>query len=442
MTCGGRLVAGRAPVICWLWALLALRGAAVRAEAERDLSQPLSLAQCIALAEQSPQVVWSQRAQQLEAQAGLEQARTPANPQVSYVAQDLGLHSASGPQLLHQAMIGFAPLAALLRLPEARAAGALQEQGLAAAQEELRQLRAVVGRAFYDLLLRGQEQHAEAGAVQLAAQLLTDAQTRKQHGDASGLEVLRAQAEWLEARRRLEVSAGQLRLAQQAFAVLLGITPPRPITLRSEDPATLEQLPPRLAAELAELPAEDRERQSQALVRLAWRERPELAQAAAERRQAQEQSRLALLRALPLADAQLAVGLRSSALGVGGVVALSGSLPLWDFNLGARHRAQAQGLRAQARQLDREQQIALEVESSFAEYHQARELYRSYALPLAQLRAAALATVRRQYVEGLVPLSDVVQAGRDLLSAQRVQYQSERDALAARWRLVVATRAW
>lgn len=411
-------------------------------EVRAALAQPLSLSQCVQLAEQSEPVLLSQRAQQKEATALMEQARMLPNPSLSYVAQDLGLQGPGGPQLLHQVMVGVAPFAALLRIQEVRAASAGRNQAVAAAQAELQQLRGAVGRAFYELQLLEKLHLVEQEAVALATELVTETQTQKQHGEASGLEVLRAQAEQLDAQREAERSAHQLALAQRAFSILLGAATPQPIQILAEDPATAEQLPPQLQQLLAGVPGSDVEAHVASLVREALSHRPELLQHNAALRQATELTRLLTLRTLPLSDLQVAGGVRFSALGVGGVVALTGTLPLLDWNVGPRHRAQAQGLRAQARGLEAQRQIALEVESSYRDFLQAHKLRVQRGKPLRELRARVLAAVRKQFAEGVVSLLDVVTAHRDFLLAQRTLHQIERDALVARWRLAVAVDAW
>lgn len=411
-------------------------------EVRTTLSQPLSLSQCVQLAEQSEPVLLSQRAQIQEAAALVEQARTLPNPSLSYVAQDLGLQGPSGPQLLHQAMVGVAPFAALLRIQEVRAASAGRNQAVAAAQAELQQLRAAVGRAFYELLLLEKLHLVEQEAVALATELVAETQTQKQHGEASGLEVLRAQAEQLDAQRGAEWSAHQRELAQRAFSILLGAATPQPIQILAEDPATAAQLPPRLQQVLAQVPGSDVDASTAALVRAALIHQPALLQHQAAQRQATELARLSTLRTLPLSDLQVAGGVRVAALGVGGVVALTGMLPLLDWNVGPRHRAQAQGLRAQARELAVQRQLALEVESSYRDFLQAHKLRVQRVQPLCELRTRVLAAVRKQFAEGVVSLLEVVSAQRDLLAVQRVLYQLERDALVARWRLAVAVDDW
>ena len=405
-------------------------------------TRPLTLADCVRLAERGEPVVLLQKAQKLGAAALVEQARTLPNPIVSYVAQDVGLQGANGPLLLHQATVGFSPFVALLRIQETRAAFAGQQQTIAAIEVERRKLRDAVGRAFYELLMQDKVWHVEQEFARLADQLVTESQVRRRLGDASGLSVLRAEAERDDAERQVADREHSIRIARLAFSLLLGVSSPQSLALQEESPEALVALPARIAEALQHVDAEDVATQIQVLQQQAESNRPELAQALAEKHQAELLSQLATLRAMPLSDVQVTLGIRSSQIGIGGVVTISGSLPILDWNQGARHRALAQGVRAQARLAEARQQVSIEIESSLRDFCHARTQRSQNLLPLVERRRLALRTTRRLFAEGLSSFSDVVLASRDLLTAQRTLHQVERDALIARWRLAVSLGAW
>ena len=419
---------------------------AAHADTEKSSSvqqpRPLTLAECVRLAEASEPVVLLQKAQKLGAAALVEQAKTLPNPTVSYVAQDVGLQGANGPLLLHQATVGFSPLVALLRIQETRVACAGQQQTSAAIEVDRQKLRDAVGRAYYELLMQDKVWRVEQESARFADQLVIESQTRKRLGDASGLSVLRAEAEREDAARQVADREHALAVAKLAFSLLLGVLPPQTLALQEESPEALVALPERIAEVLRRGGAEDVETQRQVLQKLAESKRPELAQALAEKHQAELLSQLATLRAMPLSDVQVSVGIRSSQIGIGGVVTLAGSLPISDWNQGARHRALAQGVRAQARLAEVRQQVWLEVESSLRDFYHARMQRSQHVLPLVERRRLALVTTRRLFAEGFASFSEVVLASRDLLTAQRTLYQIERDALIARWRLAVSLGAW
>lgn len=437
-----------------------------------DLSRPLSLADCLRLADTSTVPVLAARARRLDADAGVAQAATLPNPSFSYVAQDLGLATAAGPLLLHQAMIGLAPGTALLRIQESRAARLARTGAEATVASERRTLRLAVGLAFYDLGFLHRLADVEQRALRLTAAYVAQAQLRQAHGDASGLDTQRAQAEHIDAQRQAETTNQERLRSELWFSIALGAARPQPLQLIfnpdvsndvssdvssdvSNDvsinisnnvsgnwaagaSAALAGLPPLPES----LTADDTQRLLDDLFRLAREHRPELRQAMADAEQALALGRLAVLRALPFSDAQFALGLRHAAVGTSGVLAVSGSLPLWDFAGGPRLRAQAQGLAARARMLDQERQIRLELATALHDLQTLRVQRRQHALPLRELRSQILKTVRLQFAEGVVPFFDVVQAHRDLLAAERALAAVERDAQKARFRLVAAVAAW
>ena len=439
----------RHPIYFILWIVLLHVGSvsgipsALAASAPMDSAEEsLSVFDCVRRAESSDPVALSVRAQRLGAQAVVEQARALPNPSVSYLAQDLGLQGSTGPLLLQQVTAGFSPFAALLRVQESRAACASQRQTQAAIAVDLLRLRETVGRAFYELQLLEKLWRLEQDSVRLSEQLVAESQTRKRHGDASGLDVLRAESEREESARLAEHSAHTLAMAQRAFALLIGESSPKPLLLAQEDPSWLTQLPIPIADALSQVQKDDVSAQCAVLLELALSKRPERAWALEELHQSEVLSTLATLRALPLSDIQVSGGIRSSMAGVGGIVAITGSLPILDWNQGLRHRAQAQGVRAQARLAEVRQQIQIEVESSLRDFYHVRALRLQRAQPLHERRARALDLTRKLFAEGLASFGDVVMASRDLFSARRTLLQLERDALVARWRLAVAVAPW
>ena len=421
-----------------------------------DLSQPLSLADCLRLSDSSAVPVLAARARRLEADAGVAQAAALPNPSFSYVAQDLGLTTAAGPLLLHQAMLGLAPGTALLRIQESRAARLARSGAEATVAVERRTLRLAIGLAFYDLGFLHRLAEVEQQALRLTAAYVAQAQLRQAHGDASGLDTQRAQAEHLDAQRQAEATNRERLRTELGFSIALGAERPQPLQLifnpdissevSGEVSSDWAAHPSDALVGLPPLPesltADDTERLLDDLFRLAREHRPELRQAMAEGEQAIALGRLAVLRTLPLADAQLAFGLRHSAVGTSGVIAVSGSLPLLDFASGPRLRAQAQGLQARAHMLQKERQIRLELAAALHDLQTLRSQRRQHALPLRELRSQILKTVRLQFAEGVVPFFDVVQAHRDLLAAERALATVERDAQKARFRLVAAVAAW
>ena len=407
-----------------------------------DLAVPLSLEACVKLAQQSTPQQLAERARLLDADGQLKQARTLANPTLSYVAQDLGLQNQGGPLLLHQAQLGFSPLLALLRVQESQAASAGRQRTIAANQDDQRQLKRAVGRAFYDLLLAQQVAAIDAQAVQVAAALLEQNSRRQNNGELGALEVLRARAEELEAQRSAQLSARQHLQLQLAFSLLLGAATPQRVRLLDEDVDIASQPPLGLPAELQAALAAEHADASRLLLQRAQNRRPDLQQASAELKQAEELQHLAALRTIPFVDLQLTGGVRVSTAGVGGLVGISAPLPLLDFNQGPRLRAQAQVLAARAAYVRVDRQVRLEIESSYVDWQQTRHALQHFAQPVVDARAQIVRANQQQLIEGVASVLDVILAQRELLAAQKVRAQVIHDAQVARWQLAVATDTW
>ena len=407
-----------------------------------DFAAPLSLDACVKLARQSTPQQLAERARLLDAEGQLKQARTLPNPTLSYVAQDLGLQNQGGPLLLHQAQLGFPPLLALLRIQESQAASAGRQRTIAANQEEHRQLKRAVGRAFYDVLFAQQVAAIDAQAVQVAADLLEQNLRRQKNGELGALEVLRARAEELEAQRSAQLSAHQHLQLQLAFSILLGAATPQRVHLLDEGGDSASQPPSGLSAELQAALTGDDADSSRLLQQLAQNRRPDLQQASAEQKQAEKLQQLSTIRSIPFVDLQLTGGVRVSAAGVGGVVGISAPLPLLDFNQGPRQRAQAQVLAARAAYVRVDRQARLEIESSYADWQQTRHALQMFAQPVVDARAQIVRATQQQLTEGVASVLDVILAQRELLAAQKVRAQVIRDAQLARWQLAVAIDTW
>ncbi len=403
----------------------------IHALAADRLAEPLSLADCVELAEHNAPLLMSQQARALDAQAQLSTAKTLPNPIVSYLAQDIGLHNAAGtPQLLHQAMISIPLLRGIVTAQEARTASAQRDSTQQALAEELRQLRLAVGRAFFELRLYERLVAIEQQAVDIATALLHQNQQRELRGDASALDILRAQAEQLDAQRGEELASRQQRLLQLAFSILLGAESPRPIQLRSDSQHDFAQQMERSSAGSQE--------QALSALLAQTHERPDLRQAVAEIQHADAAIRLAQLRSVPLFDLQASVGARFSNLGPGAVVALSTPLPLLDFGNGPRQRAQSLLLQAKANQLRSERQVQLDIASSYHLWQRSRDILHKRARPLCDARRQALTATEKQFAAGVTSLLDLITAQRDLLAAQRAEAMAQRDVEVSLWQLQMA----
>lgn len=389
------------------------------ADPPRWADEPLGLEQCIDHALHDAPTEQRLQARLRAAESLLIQARTVPNPVFSYTAQDLGLQTPSGPALLHQQLISYPILIAYLRTQEASVARAAMAQTAAQTDEERRQLRLAVGRAYYDAILSARLAALEEQAVAIAAEFVAQTRRRVQHGDTGSHDVGRAQAEELDARRLAEQASRRRDLDRLALSLLLGTEAPFLVRLREPDVEANPDPVPALEQLLAR----------------ARSARPDLRAAQAELRRAGEQQRLEARRSIPLAEVQLIGGVRVTATGIGGVLAVGVPLPLFDHNAGPRASAAAQVSAARAALSLVERQLAFDLISAVRELEGARDALLRFARPLVSLRQTTLVGARRLFAEGLTPLLEVIAAQRDLTAAQRALAQAERDAALAAFRL-------
>ena len=265
-----------------------------------------------------------------------------------------------------------------------------------------------------------------------AAAFTSGMRSRQRDGDASPMDVVRAQAEELEARRLSEAAERRRALQGLALAVVLGAERPAPVQLApaAGDP---EVLPPAARA-LAEADGDA----PPGLVADALAGRPDLRAARALLRRSEEEAAAEARRMVPLQDVLVGVGVRATHGQVGGVVQVAAPVPLFDRNQGRRQGAEARVVAARAALRDAEQRAALEIESARVELRGARRALRDHVRPLVAAREAAREATQRQFRAGVVGLIDLLTAERDLLAARRALAQAERDAAAAAWSLVQA----
>lgn len=390
----------------------------LRAELPSWGSSPMRLEDCIQRALADEPTAQLLRARQLAAEALLQKARTLPNPVFAYTAQDIGVQTATGPALLHQLQISHPVLVSYLRTQEARVARAAREQAEAQIAEDRRQIRLAVGRAYFDAVLSERLVALEQQAVVAAAELVVQTQRRVQHGDIGTFDSDRAQAEQLDARRREEQAIRRSALARLSLSVLLGADEPFLVSV----PAVFEE-----SSEPTLEPA--------ARIASARSVRPDLRAARAALAQAHEHERLEARRAIPIAELQVIGGVRIAAPGVGGLLALSLPLPLFDHNAGSRTAAAAQVQSARAAWTILERQVAAELLAAEREHQSASEALLRIARPQVSLRESTLRGARRLFAEGMASLLDVVAAQRDLLAAYRSLAEAEHDVALSAFRL-------
>ncbi len=407
-----------------------------------DLSHPLTLPECLRLAETSPPTAESFRARLDAARSLVAAAETWPNPVLAYQAQDLGLSDSDSHALTLQQQVVSYPLGfAWTREIETGLARARERGAAASVAEERRRLRLDVGRAFYEISAEEALAGVEEDAARVAEAVAALVERRVALGDATPLELEQARAEGLDGRRRGELARRRAELDRLALSLVLGADRPVPVTLAAAS-AVAPPLPPEIAAAPAgggaPVPGEAARALAAPAVERALASRPDVRRAEADQRAAELARDLEERRAAPLAGVVVGAGIREGPNGVGGYLGASFPLPLFDRNEGRRARAGAD-LRAAAAETERaRRRVALEVEGALVAWQRARASLDAYAEPSARARDHALEEVRRRLASGDVDYLDLLSAERDALAARRALVEARRDVAVERWRLIGA----
>ena len=384
-------------------------------------AQPLSHADCVALAVRSAPNAAAWRAKLAGARAALAQAGTWPNPSLSLSWEDFGLPGgASAGPLQTTASIGYAleelfsrggRRAAARHELRAREAELLAEAGALAAEvlhayDELVAARSgdELGRRLEALVqqeLEASEAFARAGLV---APLASERARLERH-------VLRLQRERLEARaRELELSLGY--------------------SLGFEGPVALALSEP-LSAATGEASLEREE-----LLARAARQRPEIA-AGRERYLAQlERARLeaGATRYLPV----IGLGPRRAGGQSSGVASLDLSLPLFDTGAAALAAEEAELLAAASEWRASVRRVSAEVDGARARWLEAVEVREPGVRELRDRRRALRERSERLFLAGELSLEELALARREELGAEQEWLEARLESADARVELRAA----
>ncbi|MGE0711101.1 MAG: TolC family protein [Planctomycetota bacterium] len=390
-----------------------------------DWSRPLTLARCLRLAEENAPTAQVFAARIAAARAELTAAETLPNPTLALLWQDIGLKND-----VQQALLGLRPFSLWRRGAAERAASASLSASEAGVADERRRLHLAVGRAYYSLVAAEQLATLEGQAAAIASDLATQVARRASLGDASELELERAEAERLDAAGAADDAARRRDAERLAFSLALGAPRPVPALVVAGWPQTSSA---ELAAWLGRAAAADPADPS------ALPDQPALRRAEAELARAEAALALAERDASGLDQLVLELGARRSANAeaVGGVVALRAPLPLTDRNQAGVARARADLEAARAGLLLERRRIALELGAAAQGLERARRALLEHRRPLVARREAIAAATERMYESGDAAFQDLLLARRDVVVSRRLLIGAELEAALERFRLVL-----
>ncbi|AXV83607.1 TolC family protein [Ralstonia solanacearum] len=387
--------------------------AAARTVAPRDEAVPLprySLPQLLELARASHPALAASRAQVQAAQAGMTTARAWPNPEVEAMA---GRQRARMPGAA-EGRTNSVSITQKLDLPWQRAArmqaaDAAFEGSQAQARSSARDLEAQLKLRFYDVLRREAEQRTAREDVTLVEQIRRRVAVRVETGEAPRYELIRGDAELLNAQRTDQAAA--LRVQQALAELRRAVGAELPVAFDVDagpdaESVAVHNLPP-LADLVGNVLATHPDLEAD---RAAVRE--------AEARLAHERSqRWPSLALRGSVDRQ--PDLQDSRVGL--VV----SIPLFDRREGPVGEAVAALERARAVLRDRELQMRQAVESAYRQYEIAQSQVSALESGVVKQAESALRVAEAAYRHGERGILDY-------LDAQRVFRQARNDLITAR----------
>jgi len=361
------------------------------------------------------------------ARGRLRQAGLWPNPDLELDGRDDFLFSAEGER---GGSAGFAQ-----RFPIARRLGRAKDVArvdIALAESEVhdaeRILAGEVSRLVYRIVVLRDKAGAQDEVIRTAQSLAEAAQRRFEVAETSEVDVNLLRVEGGRLRQERIVLDIEARKAESSLAELLGRSPDAPVQVAADLDAPV-LLPPR-----------------DQIVSHALRVRADLAQRRLEADRGAAEERLA--KAERWGDWSLGLayqGDRSvfeppgsgAPLGTARVqpdqflgLKLTIPLPLWNRNQGRIAEARSSRNRAGARLAAEELKTKREIETAFFEVKRMEEVVRTYREQILKLTDRNIKLVRRGYGEGLVGISEVLQAQSQFTTLRQAYY----DALGDLWR--------
>ncbi|HEY3381753.1 MAG TPA: TolC family protein [Vicinamibacterales bacterium] len=393
------------PCIC-LIAYVSFSGTA-RAQAG-DIPSRLSLADALALAEQRNPALASARQQAAIADAGAIAARQWLNPVFNLAGAKYRPGEPTGTSFLNQQELSVQIEQQLETAGRRRwrsaVAAAAQGASRSGIEDQRRQLRLEVQRAYFQLVLARLDADAAATSLADIDKVIALNRSRYQQGEISGGELRRLEVERLKFTDDVLAAELESRHARSAVLALLGARrldlPIEPSDGLVASDGTAAGLPAGSGTSL----------DVEAIAAQALSGRPDLVSA----RQDQSRSRaeLGLQRAIRTPNVSVGAGLLRD-FGVNGLMwNVTVPLTLFDRNLAGITRAEAEARLADSRVRERELAVSLDVQQAvdLVEISRRRVEYleREYVKKAREARDAVLAAYR----SGETPLLDFLDAQR------------------------------
>jgi len=389
-----------------------------------NLTGPLTLEQCLQLAQQNDMQVVQWKARFEIAEAELITAKTLPNPVFGPSWDDVGLKDDAGTSISSLTYgVSYPIFFWWPRDKKIAVAKANRQVEMERILSEKRQLVVEVASAYFNLVADQRREDLAEHLLQIAGESTRLIQKKRELQMASDYEAERVRAEQLQVESQLREARNQLRLDQLVFAFALGAD--RPFFPAVEDCGDTyiqsikdvilgETMPPSLIEDALQADP-------------GWREKKAAVKAAEE--QLQVEYRLAF----PLTDASGSFGPKDAPEGTGSAFSFEFPIPLFDRNRGGIRKAQAELQTAQAEEEKARRTAVAVVAQSWEQYRSLAIQWSEYTALITELAQKNEQAASKLFAAGQIEYNE-------LLLAQRDNRQSQMDALNV-WR-DTSTAAW
>ena len=397
-----------------------------RAPSAEELGHPLSLKECLWLAEASDVRVAQWKARLQAARAELASAGEIPNPSLEIAWEDVGLRDELGNSLATKTYgVSYPLLFWWTKDREVAVAKANLRAEQASIRQDRRLLAQEIGASYFNLAAAASKVRIQEELLRNAGESLRLAEEMLRLGAASAHEAESARCEAFQAEAEFLNSQHEERVQGLSFAFALGADRPIQIRVLETDADDLSRVLDE--ATTGCLP--------QALRAKALEADPACAQAEAARQAAEAQLQLEYRRILPLSDVQGSAAKRRGFEGKSRDYLLDIPIPLFSWNRGGVKKARAELLAAQTEEENARRSAVARLSQEWEDCCFARRHYEEFAQPLVRSRAKLAGEAQQLFAMGQISYLELLQAREEWRKAESDAVDLWSEAMASAWRI-------
>ncbi len=389
-------------------------------------SNPLTLEQCLDLAEKNDIRTAQWKARLQTAHAGLTEARALPNPTLALTWDDIGLKDEAGVSVSSLTYgVTYPIMFWWSRGLKIKAAKINQESEAAAVASEKRQLAIDMASAYFNLVADQRRVALEENIAKDAGEQYRLAVEQGSLNDISAFAVEQARLDMAKAESDFKETQHQLRTDQLSFAFALGADHPvYPAVVDCGD----DYLQPEGVS------AQD-ETLSEGALKAAVEKDPDYVQKKLAADYAAAKLGIEKENSIPLADTVASGGPKVSDEGNSSAYSLEVPIPLLDWNKAGRENAHAQLLTSMADEEQARRDAVSKITSSYESYRALAWKWTQYASGASEQAEKNSKSNIRLYEMGRISYGEMLQSQRDLISVRLEAVDTWQQLSTAAWEL-------